>query len=258
MTVHRHAYSVSASSTDETTVRDRRFADNRLPWKIGEGSSYVVAGCPLRCDFIDDDQLDDVAKSARARARELTFLSLFRLFYFFSPFASRTLSARVSLSFLLSIPRCVFRPSSYTPDTGAARRHRHYRLSLPSLLSLSHTRLLRSTVLSLTLSHRRGCEKSSVGPNDWLSLSLSIRDDDDDRWGRPMSGSILTACVYALVYRVLLLLYTHPSRRPSRPFVLSGTMSKFCRKNRPSAASRDSFSLDWERGRLIYCVTIGD
>lgn len=79
-----------------------------------------------------------------------------------------------------------------------------------------------------------------VGGTDRLSLSLSIRDDDDDRWGRPTSGSILTACVYALVYRVLLL-YTHPSRRPSRPLVRFGTMLKFCRKNRPSAG-RDSFA----------------
>jgi len=176
----------------------------------------------------------------RGCAQEFTFLSLSSLLLFFSLGFSHLIRSCFSLSLSsLSIPfspsLCFFVPS-HIPRTPARRDVTAITDFLSLLLSLSHTRLLRSTVLSLTRSHKRGCEKSSMGPTDRLSLSLSIQDNDDDRWGRPTSASILTACVY----RVLLLLYTHPSRRPPRLLVIRDNVEILSEKPL-STVSRDFF-----------------
>lgn len=133
----------------------------------------IAAGRPLRCYFTNDGQPDNVAKGALSciRAGRSSPFFRFRLFRSFSPYASRALSGRASLPPLfgsLSLPRAVFRPSSY-PD----RRHRHYRpsrLSLPPTFSFSYSR----RALASSVSHWCGCEKSSVRP----SLFSSLRNDD--------------------------------------------------------------------------------
>lgn len=96
--------------------------------------SYIAAGCPLRCDFTNDDQSDNVAKG-----QELTFLSFSSLLLLFSLYLSRFIrSCSSSSSLSLPFSPSLFFVSHRIPTGVTAITSRPGFLSLP--LSLSHTR----------------------------------------------------------------------------------------------------------------------
>lgn len=212
MTIHLRTRGASGSSTDATSEIDGSptTGDLEEPSEDRRGFSLRRRWMPLKVR-LHRRRPARWRRQGCARAQELTFLSLSSLLLFFSLRFSHFIRSCFSLvsAFDPFLSLAVFFVPRRIPWTPVRRDVTAITGFLSLLLSLSHTRLLRSTVLSLTRSHGRGCEKSSMGPTG--SLFLFRRDNDDDWWGRPTSGSILTACVYALVYRVLLLLCTHPS-----------------------------------------------